>query len=231
MKKIGIMQPYLFPYIGYFQLIKAADQYVVYDDVQFIKGGWINRNNILINGRKALLTFPLSGASANKKINEIKILKMGLQKNLKTISMAYSKAPYRNETIKLLDKIFSSNEDNLAIFIGESIKQICKYLGITTDICYSSELHKDNSLKAEEKVVAICKELGAGMYINAIGGQSLYDKEAFKKVGINLNFLKTLSFEYKQFNQPFTPNLSIIDVMMFNSPEEVNVMLDNYEFV
>ncbi len=227
---IGIMQPYLFPYIGYFQAIKAADKYVIYDDVQYIKGGWINRNNILIGRQKTLFTISLKDASANKLINEIEISD-DFEKFLKTLSMAYSKAPYKDQVLALLRDICAHSDKNLARFTGNSLIKIAKYLGMDTEFIYSSDLRKDNNLRAQDKVLAICEELGADKYINAIGGQELYSKDDFRAHGITLNFIKSLPISYKQFNSEFVPGLSIIDVMMFNTPEEVNVLLNNYELV
>jgi hypothetical protein len=230
MRKIGLMQPYLFPYIGYFQLMDAVDEYVVYDDVHFIKGGWINRNNILIGNQKVRFTASLLEASPNKLINEIEI-QDNFDKFLKTVAMAYSKAPYKEPVYDLLNKICSFQDKNLARFNGNSLQQIAGYLGIGTTILYSSTLNKDNALRAQDKVISICKEMGADMYINAIGGQELYDRESFSAEGIELKFLKPNIIPYKQFTQDFIPGLSIIDVMMFNSPVEIKKMLADYDLI
>lgn len=231
MKKIAIMQPYLFPYFGYFQMMKVVDEYVIYDDVQYIKGGWINRNNILIGSNKTLFTIILGGGgSPNKPINEMEI-KDDFTKFLKTISMAYSRAPYKEPVYNLICKICAYEDKNLARFIGNSFKEITHYLGLQTKYIYSSDLKKNNQLKAQDKVIAICEELVADVYINAIGGQGLYDRETFKNHDIELKFLKTPLIQYKQFGGEFVPWLSIIDVMMFNSPEEINKMMDNYELI
>jgi hypothetical protein len=224
------MQPYLFPYIGYFHTIKAVDDYVIYDDVQFIKGGWINRNNILIGNQKSQFTISLSDASANKKINDIEI-KDDFSKFLKTLAMAYSRAPYKEVVLKQINDICNYKDKNLARFVGNSIQQITKYLNIQTNFIYSSDLEKDSNIKAQDKVIAICEELDAEIYINAIGGQELYNKDIFKQHGIELNYMKSELVEYRQFSKDFVPYLSIIDVMMFNSPEEINVMLDKYELI
>lgn len=230
MKKVAIMQPYLFPYVGYFQLMNAVDEYVAYDDVQFIKGGWINRNHILVNGEKVLFSIALKGASSNKLINEISI-NDDFQKFQKTISMAYGKAPYVEPVSALIERICSYKDKNLAKFIGNSLQEVARYIGIETNFVYSSELEKDNALKGQEKVIAICKELETDAYLNAIGGQELYSKEKFEKYDIKLNFLKPEPPEYKQFNRPFIPGLSIIDVMMFNSTSEIRKMLRYYELI
>jgi len=231
MKKIGIMQPYIFPYIGYFQLMNAVDAYVIYDDVQFIKGGWINRNNILSNGQRILFTFPLSGASPNKLIREVGI-QDDFDKFKRTLAMAYSKAPYKEAVLKLVDEVVGyPDKGNIAYFIGNSFRVIAQYIGITTEIIYSSDLGKDVTLKGSAKVIAICEEIGGTHYINAIGGQDLYDKESFRVHGIELAFLKTHEITYRQLKNEFVSNLSIIDVMMFNSPEEIKAMLNDYELL
>lgn len=228
--KLGIMQPYFMPYIGYFQLMKAVDKYVIYDDVNYIKRGWINRNNILENGEKKLFTISLHKASQNKLINEIEI-EDDFQKFLKTIQMNYRKAPYYSEIISLIERIVSFPDKNLARFLTNSFREILSYLSIDTELLVSSRLQKDCSLKGSDKILHICKLLGADTYYNAIGGQELYDKEEFAKNGIQLHFLQTAPISYPQFNQEFVPYLSIIDVLMFNSPEKVNKLLDEYTLI
>lgn len=231
--KLGIMQPYFFPYIGYWQLINAVDQYVIYDDVNYIKGGWINRNRVLINGEAKYLNLQLDQASPNKKINEINIStnEVAHRKLLNTLQMSYSKAPYFDECFTLVKEIMDYDDVNLGRFLENSIRNVCEYLGMTTNIILSSEVIKNNELKGEDKVLEICKALNADTYYNAIGGQELYSKERFKSWGISLSFLKTNRIEYPQFRNEFLSNLSIIDVMMFNSKEEIKRMLEEYELV
>ncbi len=228
--KLGIMQPYFLPYIGYFQLIKAVEKYIIYDDVQYIKGGWINRNRMLLEGKDFMFNLLLSGASSNKLINEIEVAPSQL-KLLKTIESAYKKAPCFNEVYLLIEKIINYSDKNLGKYIGNSITQIADYLGLKTEFIYSSDIEKKNELRAEEKVLHLCGLLKATEYFNAIGGQELYSKEEFKQKNIDLKFLKTKLVEYKQFNNEFVPFLSILDVLMFNSPIEINGMLDNYELI
>lgn len=218
------------PYIGYWQLIKTVDKFVIYDDVNYIKGGWINRNNILVNGDKHMFSIALSGASQNRLINEISISD-DFVKFRKTMTMAYSKAPYYTEISQLMDKIIDFPKDNLASFIGNSIGMVCDYLGLETELMMSSSLEKDNSLKAQNKILEICDILNADTYINTIGGQELYDKAAFSEKNITLKFLQSGLIEYKQFKNNFVPSLSIIDVLMFNSAEEVNKMLNKYNLI
>lgn len=225
------MQPYLFPYLGYFQLINAVDEYVIYDDVQFIKGGWINRNNILVDGAKTLVTLPLVGASSNKMINEIEISRQKLPDFIESIETAYRDAPYFNDVMNLVKQIAGFPDNNLGAFVGKSVQLISSYLNINTRYLYSSALSKNSSLKGQDKVIDICTTLDANTYINAIGGQGLYDKSAFLGYSIELKFLKTSLRPYRQFNSEFVSGLSIIDVMMFNSADTLKEMLGDYELI
>ena len=232
-KTIGIMQPYFFPYIGYWQLMNAVDEYVVYDDVNFIKGGWINRNRILSDAEPLYINVQLSKASPNKKINEIDIFDdPRLEKKLyMTLQRCYKNAPYYSEVYPLLESILSKMNGNLAKFLFTSISEVCDYLDIRTKLVLSSDLEKDTSLAAEAKVIDIVKRLSGDRYLNAIGGQELYSKEHFSDNGLELNFLKTGDIVYKQYDNEFVPGLSIIDVMMFNSKEQVKELLNQFELV
>ncbi|MBQ8255614.1 MAG: WbqC family protein [Alphaproteobacteria bacterium] len=231
--KIGIMQPYFFPYLGYWQTLNAVDRYVIYDDVNFIKNGWINRNNILLNGQKHMLTLPLDGASPFLPINQIKITPRTKEKEklLRTIEMAYKKAPYFNQVYPIVSSIITEESNMIAKALINQFKQVCDYLGIKTELIVSSEIKKDNSLHAQDKVIHICKLLGGTKYINAIGGMELYSPTDFQNHGIDLRFMKTNITPYKQFKNEFVPGLSMIDIMMFNSPEEIHKMLNNYELI
>ncbi len=228
--KVGIMQPYFLPYIGYFQLINAVDKFVIYDDVNYIKGGWINRNNILIGGSKKLFTIKLKGASQNKLINEIEIGD-DFRKFMKTIHMNYSKAPYYFTVIELMNTIISFKSISLSEFIENSIKEINSYLQISTSVSRSSKLTKNTLLKGQEKVIDICKVLEADTYINSIGGQGIYDFKEFASNGIMLKFLKSEKVAYPQFQHDFIENLSMLDVLMFNSVGKIKDMLDNYKLI
>lgn len=231
--KIGIMQPYFLPYIGYWQLLNVVDKYIIYDDVNYIKNGWINRNKILCGNNSQWLTMKLDKASSNKLINEIEIIKdeINIKKMLKTIEQVYKKAPYFNEVYKILQEILMFQETNLAKFLENSIRVICKYLEIETEIILSSSLEKNNNLKAEEKVIEICKILQATEYYNAIGGQQLYSYQNFNFNKIKLKFLKTEEIRYKQFKNEFINNLSIVDIMMFNSKEKLKEYLNFYTLI
>lgn len=231
--KIGIMQPYFVPYIGYWQLMNLVDRYVIYDDVNFIKGGWINRNRILVNGGPKYINVPMLGASPNVLINEVKVdhNEAVIRKSLRSIEGAYRKAPYYGVIYPMLEDILWCEEENIAKYIEYSFHVIGKYLGIQTELLVSSDLEKDNTLKGQDKVLAICRQLNATEYFNAIGGQELYSFEAFRKQGIQLHFVKTQDIVYDQFGNEFQPNLSIIDVMMFNPQSKVKEYLEAYTLI
>ena len=231
--KIGIMQPYFLPYIGYWQLLNAVDKYIIYDDVNYINRGWINRNRILLNSKDKMITLSLKEVSQNKLIKEIELLnnEKEREKLLKTISQSYKKAPFYDEVYPLIEEILNFKEINLGKFLENSIKKIIEYLEINATILISSEIEKDNMLKGKNKILDICKNLGASEYYNAIGGQELYSYEEFNKEGIKLKFLKSGNIEYRQFKNEFIPNLSIIDVMMFNSKEKIKEFLNNYTLI
>jgi len=212
---LGIMQPYYLPYLGYFQLMNAVDTFVYYDDVNYIKGGWINRNYILLNGQDHLFTLELKGASSFKKINEIEIGK-NREKLYKTFVQAYSKAPYYKEVDWVLYNMFHSFVTNLFDYIIYTHKLIFNYLELDINYLISSELDKDCSLKGQDKVIHICKQLKASAYLNAIGGKELYSEEEFKNNGIDLRFIKS---------SPNMPKRSIIDVLMNYSKEQIKLML------
>ena len=228
--KLGIMQPYFMPYIGYWQLMAAVDMYVVYDDVNYIKGGWVARNNILLNGQKHMFTITLNGASHNKLFNEITI-KDDFKKFSRLIESAYRKAPYYAEVTALLDKIYNYEDKSLGAFMLNSFQVVLDYLEINTKLVLSSTIAKDNSLRGKDKVKHICHLLGADTYYNAIGGQELYDKEDFMADEINLHFVQTNLMPYAQFANEFAPGLSIIDVLMHNGKEGTRTMMSQYFLV
>ncbi len=229
--KLAIMQPYFFPYLGYWQMLNAVDKFVIYDDVNYIPRGYINKNSILLNGNAYRFSIPIEKASQNKLIKETK-LKFDLKDKenfLKTITLAYKKAPFYNDTFAILEKIIYNNENDLTKYLKYHFEKIFEYLDIHTEILLSSEIEKNNEHRAQEKIIEICHKLRANQYINAIGGQELYEKEEFVKNGIILNFIKMNEIQYKQFYNNFVPNLSIIDIMMFNSPKTIKAMLNEYK--
>jgi hypothetical protein len=222
------MQPYIFPYIGYFQLINTVDKFVVYDNIQFTKKGWINRNRILINGKEEYITLPLKKDSDYLNIDQrvlSDVFKEQRNKILRKINESYKKAPGFKTAFPLITEILNYEEGNLFRFIFNSIQRICNFLEIDTEFIISSSLAIDHNLRSQDKVIAICKELCATTYINPPGGIQLYSKETFDQNNINLKFIKPGIIEYHQFDNTFVHLLSIIDVMMFNSKEKIQQYL------
>lgn len=231
---IAIMQPYLFPYIGYWQLINAVDTFVIYDNIQFSKHGWFHRNNILVNQKKTLFTIPIKQGSDYLDVRD-RYLADNAEKQIKKIisqiENSYKKAPYFQVVFPIVQEIFLYHEKNLFEYVLNAVKNISHYLGITTPIIKSSSIQIDHTLKSQEKVISINQVLHATKYVNPIGGTSLYHPDEFRKAGIELKFLITDNINYPQFDNIFETNLSIIDVMMFNSPEKISKMLTQYELV
>lgn len=230
----AMMQPYLFPYLGYFQLIARSDVFVLGDDLQYVKGSWINRNRVLVNGQPQLITFPLRKGGGFEPINQRWLcddFPREAQKLLKTLELAYSRAPYRAEAISLIRQILTHPERNLARFTEHSIRCICAYLDITTPIRIGSELGFPARMDKQERVISIAKKLGAALYINPIGGVALYCPALFRTHGLSLRFLRMDDLSYPQFNQPFVPSLSIIDVLMFNSQKDAQALLERFSLV
>ena len=230
--KLSIMQPYFFPYIGYFQLIGAVEKFVVYDNIKYTKRGWINRNRFLRDGHAADFVLPLKKASDSLDVIQRQLaLDFDKGKLLNQIREAYRKAPYFKEVFSLFERIVQNPDANLFRFIYLSIQETCCYLSIKSDLLVSSSVDIDHSLRAENKVIAICRKLGASTYINPSGGQMLYSKNNFSDSGIELRFLISRAKPYKQFDHEFVPWLSIIDVMMFNHPTALHDMLTQFELI
>lgn len=226
------MQPYFLPYIGYWQLINTVDTFVVYDNIQYTKKGWFNRNRFLRNGKDAFFTIPLKKDSDYLNVNKRLISKdFNKTKLLSQFKNSYSKAPYLKEVLPILEEIIMLDDENLFNYTLNSIHKICNFLEINTKIVISSDVDIDHSLKSQDKVIAICKALESNVYINPIGGIELYNKDEFKAKQLDLKFIKSNNIEYKQLNNDFVPWLSIVDLMMFNHKEEVQKMLNDYQLI
>ena len=224
------MQPYVFPYIGYFQLINSVDEFVIYDNIEFTKKGWINRNRILANGVDVYISLPLRKDSDYLHVKDRFLAHtwdVERKKLLNRITESYRKAPCFKETYEVLEKCIMHEDRNLFNFLLHSVQTLIDYLHIDTKLIVTSSIMIDHQLKGEEKVMAICKQQQADVYINPIGGLELYDKERFRSNDIELHFQKSNYITYKQFNNEFIPWLSIIDVMMFNDKLEVKRLLNH----
>lgn len=220
--KVGIMQPYFLPYIGYFQLIAAVDVFVVYDNIQYTKKGWINRNRMLQNGADAVFSLPLRKGSDYLDVRDRTLADtFDRAKLLSQFGGNYRRAPYFDETMPLLKRVIGHADDNLFGYVHHSIAETCAHFGITTKIKISSDIDIDHSLRGQDKVIALTRAVGGTTYINTIGGVEMYSKSDFAEHGVTLQFIKSLPIEYEQFGEPFVPWLSITDVMMFNETGDI----------
>jgi hypothetical protein len=232
--KLAIMQPYFLPYIGYFQLLDAADEFITYDNIQYSKRGWIRRNRILVNGQASLFSLPLEKGSDYLDIVERRLadsFETAASRILRRIEGAYRRSPYFPAVMPVVERCFASPDRNLFTFIHASMLIVRSYLGISTPITVSSSLKTDRGLKGQERVIATCRERRAEHYLNPINGRSLYDRRAFAEAGIRLSFLQSAVIEYPQYGDDFVPSLSIVDVMMFNSVETIRRYLKSFTLV
>jgi len=248
------MQPYFFPYIGYFQCLNAVDKYILYHNLAFIKNAWINKNFVLLKqGKKSPIIIPVIQKSSFKTINIIAIDETQHWRNklLNKVYLNYKKAPHFEETFKLVSDVVNKKYEFIHQITSDSIISVKDYLKIETDIVTENNQYEDiekyfaemgqNMLMYEGqylerkviRVLEICKRLNAKTFINAIGGIDLYKKDIFKSFGIDLIFIKTneeLSYQQNSTNN-FIPNLSIIDVLMFNGRSKTRAMLHSYSII
>ncbi|MEX2505476.1 MAG: WbqC family protein [Pseudohongiellaceae bacterium] len=226
--KLAIMQPYLFPYIGYFQLIHASDLFLIYDDVAYIKQGYINRNTILSENGVTRFTVPVPGRSSNKLISDLEF-STDVKKILKTIEQSYSKATYFETVFPLVRQILESKDRSIASVCMTSYQRIFSYLGRDKQFKKTSELDYRRTESAIDRLIILCHKFEGDCYINALGGRSLYTKSDFAAQGVELKFLDPMPVMYPQGNTHFVPNLSIVDVLMNCSPKEVVNLMTQYE--
>ena len=232
MNSVAIMQPYIFPYIGYFHLISAAKHFVIYDDVQYITRGWVNRNRILLQNEPFRFTVPIEHASQNRTIRDTApaIDERWRNKFQKQLQNAYAKAPFYPQVHERILHLLALPFNSIADLATQSITLVYDYLEIPFTPIYSSSitLHT-NELDRARRLIEITKSFNSTHYINAPGGKALYNKKEFAQYAIQLNFVKSLPITYQQFKAPFIANLSIIDIMMFNSPKKIATFLHHFE--
>lgn len=216
--RLAVMQPYLFPYIGYFQLIAAVDRFIFYDDVNFLKGGWINRNRLFLSGQVSWFTLHLQGASPHSKINEVYVQPNGTwrRKLLASVRQSYGRAPCFESAYALLEKIVLSGERSLSSLSRESVMAVADYLGLDTEFAVSTGRYNNENLRASARILDICRQEQALEYHNLPGGMELYSAEELALAGVDLHFVQPKLLEYPQLAAPFKPGLSILDVLMFN---------------
>jgi hypothetical protein len=231
--KLGLMQPYLFPHLPYFQLINAVDVFIIHDEVQYVKT-WINRNKILVNGQARYIILPVKkkfiASSIYQQVFAPPVLKYR-KRVLRQIEGAYRGAPYFNEVFEMLKSICGSTETNLTHFLADHLIKLCTYIGIKNTFFLSSQLSNNNGLKGQDRVIEINRIMGSNHYINSIGGKKLYSQDAFNHAGIKLSFLETNDINYTQFQNQFVPSLAIIDILMFNDTKTLKKMIGAYRLV
>lgn len=216
--KLAIMQPYFVPYIGYFQLMNAVDNFIIYDDVNFIKKGWIHRNKILINKNEQFISLSLSKASQNKKINEIEICpELKWKQNLlKTIYHQYNQSNNFSKIYPMIESWLKN--ENLSKLLINSLFDIKNYLNIKTNLIISSEITTNQNKKGIDRIIDTCIQQNAKTYINAINGKHLYDKDVFKSNNINLFFI---NMKYPNYS-------SILDILMKHDKNDIQEKLNEY---
>ncbi|MCG3099458.1 WbqC family protein [Enterobacter sp. DRP3] len=220
--KIAVMQPYFLPYIGYFQLMSAVDYFVLFDNVQYVRQGWINRNRILQHNQPGIITLPLAKDSRFLAINGRHLSESFIRENLLNQFLdAYRHAPYFHTVFPVVEEIINCSHENLSAYLCNSLMILRQMLSLECEVKLSSDVDIDHKLRSQEKILSICSALGANTYINLPGGRELYDSESFQQQGINLQFIQPENISYPQFGAEFVPWLSIIDVLMFNSKNEV----------
>ena len=232
--KIAIMQPYFLPYIGYFQLINAVDTFIFCDDVHFIKGGFINRNNILMNGSRYRFTIPVQHVHFDTTIRETKVANdpANWYRKLSKTLQNYRKAPYFDAVFPIFDEILRGSVGRSISDVAiESIEATLKYINLERKTTTTFERYNNTHLSSAERIVDICRQENATTYINAIGGQKLFDKDYFSENTIQLQFLKPNLTTYEQNSPQFIAGLSILDVLMWQEPATVKAMLSDYTLI
>ena len=232
------MQPYIFPYVGYFQLIHDVDTFIIHDNVQYIKGGWINRNRILLDQDDHLFTFSLESDSSSKNINQRYFtddFSDQCKTFLRVLQTAYGNAPYFDPTMKILkenlEMIDPNKRENIALKISRSLVNLSAHLGLDTNFVYASNISENKENTPQKRIINLCKRMVADKYINLPGGKALYDFAHFREHGIELSFLEPELSEYPQFSESFIPRLSIIDMLMFNDRSEIKNLLNDYTLI
>ena len=225
---LAIMQPYFFPYLGYFQLLAVAQTFVFLDDVNYQKGGWINRNRINRDGEECWFSIPVRKASHRRKISDT--LASGdtkWRKNLlRQLEYAYRDAPFRSEGLDLVQRVFDFETEHIGELAKRSVVEVLKRLNCNVNLVWTSTIFKNDHLTGQDRVIDICKCNAAATYINASGGRSLYDERAFFEQGINLEFVQPVT---KSSCRLKGNTLSIIDALMNHSADEVASALTGFK--
>ena len=225
--KLAVMQPYLLPYVGYFQLASSVDNFVIYDNIQYTKRGWINRNRYLRGGEPATFTIPLQQGSTDLEIRQRLIANnYNPAKLLNQFFEAYRKARFFDQTIELLEQVLKCKHDNLFEFLHHSLRLLFQHLSIDTSLLVSSQIPANHDEASQARLISICRAMQAKTYVNPVGGRDLYAHEEFAAQGVKLQFFQFAEREYPQFSSAFVARLSIIDALMFNSLDDIRTLIN-----
>lgn len=250
------MQPYFFPYIGYFQLIHAVDRFFLYDHLDYSRGGWVSRNRILETGRgPSWISVPIVAPRHTQTIRDTKLNEATdwRRRLLRTLAQNYRRAPFLDETLALVERVLGTDTDSLAELNARSIVEVCDLVGIATEVDSDSTpfdqmeevlrdeatdyrshypwLRLDPPVRKVVRALVLCRSLGADVFVNAIGGRALYDKAVFADHGVDLYFVQKRPIEYPQLDRAFVPDLSIIDVLMNCGPGRTAELVAEYDLV
>lgn len=220
---LAAMQPYFFPYLGYYQLAAGAGRFVFLDDVAFIRRGFIHRNTVLLDGQPHRFTLPVAAASQNRTIAEHRFAG-DFARFLQQLRHGYRRAPYFEGTYALVDSVCRRHGGNVARLCADSVQAVFSYLGLELEASFSSDIPVAG--RGQERILALCHRIGADTYHNPPGGQALYSSTDFRARGVRLRFVHGKFPAYPQIGrEDFMPGLSMIDVLMHNPPADVARML------
>ncbi|WP_202406085.1 WbqC family protein [Hufsiella ginkgonis] len=226
------MQPYFFPYLGYYSLIKHTDAWIIFDSVQYIRHGWIERNRVLKPAEGwQYISVPLEKHGRDILIRDVKIREEDWRDRITRQLAHYKKSPYFEPVMALVKQCFDIDTNDITSLNAHILEHTCRYLGISFNYQVFSRMNLriGEVNDAGDWALQISKAFGASGYVNPPGGAGLFDSEKFKAAAIDLKFLNINLNDYSQRRKTFEPGLSIIDVMMFNSKEDINIMLDDFQ--
>jgi len=225
--RVAIMQPYIFPYIGYFQLIQQVDNFIFLDDVNFIKKGWINRNRLLISGEIKYFSIPIKSISQNTLISQTIVHddELWRKKLSKSIEQSYKNAPQFSKVFEIFEAVIFSNLENISDLAKKSIGLVSDYMNLKTNFSSSSSYSNDQFLRGQDRIIDLCEKNNATQYWNLSGGRDLYSNDDFLSKKIDLQFIDPYLGEYKQFSSEFEPGLSVIDLLMHVDKEKLAMYL------
>lgn len=229
--RLSANQPYFMPYLPYWQLIDCADLFLVSDDYSYRKGSWIPRNRIRVNGRVQYFRLNVRHQSSHRLIGDTELVPFEPAERLRVLQMAYHKAPFFADGYALCERVLRFPGTNLCEFLTASIREVCKYMYISTPVAFTSQVPGNAELSRDERIYDFCRHFGADEYVNAIGGMELYSFDAFRRHGLRLGFLKSDIRPLRLPGVDFVPELSVIDAVMNLSREQLRDVLDQRHII